>query len=76
MLSNLRIHFCIPLISGPKPLKCFTPPPEPPRQESSSGEEESGSEEESEASEEQANHKVQDEDLLEVSLLESVYLEF
>ncbi|KAJ8910428.1 hypothetical protein NQ315_012570 [Exocentrus adspersus] len=49
--------------AGPKPLKRFTPPPEPVRQESSSGEEESGSEEESE--EDQLDNQRLPEDLLE-----------
>ncbi|XP_018571204.1 xin actin-binding repeat-containing protein 2 isoform X8 [Anoplophora glabripennis] len=48
--------------AGPKPLKRFTPPPEPVRQESSS-EEESGSEEESE--EDQVDNQRLPEDLLE-----------
>ena len=50
---------------GPKPLKRFTPPPEPVRQESSS-DEESGSEEESEENEtDGVQQKVQDDDLIE-----------
>jgi hypothetical protein len=53
-----------PQPSGPKPLKRFTPPPEPARPESSS-EAESGSEEESEEEDEPDNVKVADDDLIE-----------
>jgi hypothetical protein len=56
-----------PQPSGPKPLKRFTPPPEPARPESSS-EAESGSEEESEEEDEPDNVKVADDDLIEVEL--------
>lgn len=53
------------MILGPKPLKRFTPPPEPARQESSSEGEASGSEEESGSVEEFDQNKGQDADLLE-----------
>lgn len=49
---------------GPKPLKRFTPPPEPTRPESSS-EGESGSEEESEEEDEPDQGQIADADLLE-----------
>ncbi|XP_022902799.2 uncharacterized protein [Onthophagus taurus] len=53
-----------PLNLGPKPLKRFTPPPEPTKPESSSEAEGSESEEESESIEE-VDNKLQDVDLLE-----------
>lgn len=59
-----------PLPAGPKPLKRFTPPPEPVRDESSSGEEVSESEaddDEEECSDTEDRGKLMDEDLLEVS---------
>lgn len=49
---------------GPKPLKRFTPPPEPPRPETSSGDEEESDEEE-EDEEVETTGKLQDEDLVE-----------
>lgn len=52
---------------GPKPLKRFTPPPEPPRPETSSGEEE-GEEEDGDTEEEEEEiieEKLQDRDLIE-----------
>ncbi|KRT86716.1 hypothetical protein AMK59_1971, partial [Oryctes borbonicus] len=54
-----------PMNLGPKPLKRFTPPPEPTKQESNSEGEDSGSEEESESMEEVDHSKMQDADLLE-----------
>ncbi|XP_063924837.1 uncharacterized protein LOC135138762 isoform X3 [Zophobas morio] len=53
-----------PQPTGPKPLKRFTPPPEPTRPESSS-EGESGSEEESEEEDEPDQGQIADADLLE-----------
>lgn len=54
-----------PLNLGPKPLKRFTPPPEPARPESGSEADGSESEEDSEPLEEVDQSKLQDADLLE-----------
>lgn len=56
------------LFKGPKPLKRFTPPPEPARRETSS-EEESGSEEEESEGEDQADNQKVPQDLIEVSYI-------
>lgn len=54
-------------IAGPKPLKRFTPPPEPSREDKSSEEEYSGTEEEEEDEVDQiSTQKLEDEDLIEV----------
>lgn len=59
---DIRIDDCF---TGPKPLKRFTPPPEPARPESRSESEGSGSEDDSESLEEIDQSKTQDADLLE-----------
>lgn len=58
-----------PQPAGPKPLKRFTPPPEPVRDDESSEEEDSATdgEESEEESEQEDMSKLKDEDLIEVN---------
>lgn len=59
-----------PQQTGPKPLKRFTPPPEPVRDESSSGDDESGTEDEESEDEvdKEDISKLKDDDLIQVNM--------
>lgn len=68
MLDNETCKLIWRNISGPKPLKRFTPPPEPARPESRSEEEESSEYEEEEEEEDVDQSGKLPEDIIEVSV--------